>query len=256
MGNTVTLETDGGLAAVRLSRAHGNAINDELVGDLTDAFRETRQDASVRGVLLVASGKLFCPGLDLQELIELDRAAMERFLERFNACMLDLYSFDKPLVAAIHGHAIAGGCILALTADWRVLREGAMVGLNEVRVGVPFPFGISMMLRESVHAPRLEEVALFGRNYKDREAVSTGLVHELHPAEGFEDHCRGRLEELAGKDSRAFAVTKRYLRSSTVERIRARDRASMPEFIDAWFSEETRSRLQGIVDELRRRGSS
>ena len=99
-----TLETiiDADLATVRLDRAHGNAINLDLVDELTATFRKLDTDTSVRGVLLAATGKLFCPGLDLQELIELDRSEMGRFLERFNACILALYTFSKPLVATPH----------------------------------------------------------------------------------------------------------------------------------------------------------
>ncbi len=251
MPDPVSLEIIDGLATMRMSRAHGNAINDEMLDGLMTCCQEVDVNSDVRGVMLAASGKLFCPGLDLQELVKLDRAGMYRFMERFNACVLLLYTMRKPLVAAIHGHAIAGGCILSLTADWRILCRGAKIGLNEVKVGVPFPFGVSMILRESVHLPRLEEIALFGRNYSDSGAVEVGLAHELQDADGFEDRCRERLEELAGKDPRAFAITKRYLRSATVERIRANDPRLTDEFVEAWFSPETRRRVEGIVDGLR-----
>ena len=151
--------------------------------------------------------------------------------------MLTLYTLSKPLVAAIHGHAIAGGFLLTLTADWRILREGAKVGLAEIRVGVPFPFGIAMILREAVPRASLEELALFGRNYDDRQALQAGLVHELAPSR----RVRGspaceRLEELAASDPEAFAITKRYLRSATVERIRANDAQFAAEFLDSWFA--------------------
>ncbi|MCY0726014.1 enoyl-CoA hydratase/isomerase family protein, partial [Klebsiella pneumoniae] len=82
----------------------------------------------------------------------------------------------KPVVAAVGGHAVAGGCVLALTADWRVIKHGAVIGLAEVRVGVPFPFGVVTLLERSIAPARLAEVALFGRNYESEEAVATGLV--------------------------------------------------------------------------------
>jgi enoyl-CoA hydratase len=251
MAKAVELEIDGELATLRLSRDHGNAINGELVEDLSDACAEVAADDRIRGATLAASGKLFCPGLDLQELIELGRPAMEQFVLRLGACILALYSFPKPLVAALHGHAIAGGCVLSLTADWRVLREGALTGLAEIRVGVPFPFGVATILRET--AIKLEEVALFGRNYEGQEAVAAGLVHEVAAADDFESRCRERVEELAAKDSGAFAITKRYLRAPAVERIRAREAGLVHEFVDAWFSPETRKRLEGIVAELKSR---
>ena len=203
-------------------------------------------------MLFAASGKLFCPGLDLQELIELDRPVMTKFLDRFSTCVRRMYTFPKPMVAAIHGHAVAGGCVLSLTADWRVLMPGAMVGLNEVRVGVPFPFGVAMILRESVPASHLEEIALFGWNYSDEKAVQAGLVHELHDAEGFEAHCLDRLGELAGKQPGAFAITKRYLRSPTVQRLEADERYAS-DFLDSWFSEGTQHSIRGLVEQLRER---
>ena len=251
MSSMVTLEIDEGLATMRMSRAHGNAINGDLVDALSSACEEAESNPEIRGVLFRGEGKLFCPGLDLQELIELDRPEMEDFLDRFSDCLLNLYTFPKPMVAAIHSHAVAGGCVLTLTADWRVLRENALVGLAEVRVGVPFPFGVAMILRESVPSTKIEEVALFGRNYTNQDALAAGLVHEVTPAETFDSQCRQRLEEFTSKDLRAFSVTKRYLRSATVERIHVHDKALAPEFLDAWFSPTTQDRLRRLVEDLR-----
>lgn len=250
MAQAVTVDIEDGLGVVRIGRDHGNAINDEVVDGLITACQELEGDPAVRGMMLAATGKLFCPGLDLHELVGYDRTRMTRFVDRFNACILVLYTFSKPMVAALHGHTVAGGCVISLTADWRVLCRGAKVGLNEVRVGVPFPFGVSMVMRETVPREHLEEVALFGWNYTDERAVEVGLAHELHEAEGFDEHCRDRLRELAAKDPAAFAVTKRYLRAATVERIRAHDALFAREFVDSWFSEPTRRRIQQIVDSL------
>jgi enoyl-CoA hydratase len=254
MSQTLEVTREDGLATVRLNRKHGNAINLDLVDELTSTFRKLDLDDDVRGVRLAAAGKLFSPGLDLQELIELERPDMERFLERFNACILSLYTFSKPLIAAIHGHAVAGGCVLCLTADWRVLQHEKMIGLNEVRVGVPFPYGVAMILRESVPQRHLEEIALFGRNYRGEEAVQVGLAHEVHPPDGFDAHCLSRLEALASKDAAAFAITKRYLRATTVEHIMADEARLESDFLDRWFSTSTRSKIQAIVGELKGRG--
>jgi len=150
----------------------------------------------------------------------------------------------------MRGHAVAGGCVLSLTADWRIVAEHALVGLNEVKVGVPFPFGVSMMLARAVSPRKLDEIALLGRNYKGKDAVEVGLAHEAHGADAFEAACAERVAEFADKDPRAFAVTKRFLRSATVERIRAHDSECVGEFLDAWFSDETQARIAEIVQEL------
>ncbi len=253
MSGTVAWSVEGGLGIARLGREHGNAINERLVEDLTRVCAEAAADDRVRGMMLAAAGKLFCPGLDLQELIELDRGDLERFVRKFAQCIAELYALAKPVLAAIHGHAVAGGCVITLTADWRVLARGALVGLNEVRVGVPLPFGVSMIVRESVPRLHLEQVALLGKNYTDDEALAAGLVHELGPAEGFEAHCLARLEEFASRDAKALGITKRYLRSSTVERIRKHDPSFVSEFLDSWFRPETQARIRGIVQDLKKR---
>jgi enoyl-CoA hydratase len=251
---SVTLTKDGDAAILRLARDHGNAINHDLVEALIAALAEAEADASVRGVLLASTGKIFCPGLDLQELLLLDRPGMERFMKRFSTAVLALYTFPKPVVAAMHGHALAGGCVLGLCADWRVLRRGALVGLNEVKVGVPLPFGVAHIVRDAVPRNAVAAVALLGRNFSDEAAVAAGLAHELADAEGFEAVARGRLDEFTSKDGPALSVTKRYLRSPVIERIRAHNQLLLPEWLDGWFSPDTRARIQGIVAELKGKG--
>lgn len=250
MSNTVQWSVDDGIGRLTLSRSNGNALNPELILDLLEAVREAAADEDVRAVVFSGAGKLFSPGLDLGELRELDRSAMEGFLQRFNACLLNLYTFPRPLIAAIRGHAVAGGCVLALTADWRIISAQALVGLNEVKVGVPFPFGVSMMLCRAISPQNLDEIALLGRNYRGAEAVTVGLAHEVHEVDDFEEACAARVAEFADKDPTAFAVTKRYLRSATVERIRAHDAAFIGEFLDVWFSRSTQARIDGVLKEL------
>jgi len=109
-----------------------------------------------------------------------------------------------------------------------------------------------MILRDAVPRPRLEELALLGRDYEDEEALRAGLVQELLPEEDFEERCMERLEELAARDAATFAVTKRYLRSATVERIRAYDPQFQREFLDVWFRSSTQQRIAEIVEALRR----
>jgi enoyl-CoA hydratase len=253
MTAAVSVDFDAGLATVRLEREHGNALNEAVVAELAAAIAALRTSAAVRGVLLAARGKVFCPGLDLLEVSGYDRPRMAAFMDAFGALLVDLFTFPKPLVAALHGHTLAGGCILALTADWRVLARGALVGLNEIRAGVPLPFAAAQLLRAAVHPNRLEEVALLGRNYAAPEAVGTGLVHEVHDGADFEAHCASRLEEFASKDLAAFGRTKAYLRSATVERMSTAGERHAAEFLDCWFSASARRRIAAIAAELGKR---
>jgi enoyl-CoA hydratase/carnithine racemase len=250
----VRLEPQGPLTVLRLDKPRANAIDEPLVDALREAARALAADEGVRGVLLAsAHPKVFCPGLDLFTLIDYERDDMQRFMLRFAEAVWALFGLAKPVVAAVGGHAVAGGCILALTADHRVLRKGgAEMGLNEVRIGVPLPWSVSVLLRSAVPAASLPRVALLGRNFADEQALAAGLADELADADGFEQRCLERLAEYADKDALAFGTTKTYLRASTLESMQAHEQARISDFLDGWFAEPTRRRLREMVDALSR----
>lgn len=249
--DTLRIERQGALAVLRLDKARGNAIDETMVNELAAACAELTRDETLRGVLLAsAHPKLFCPGLDLVSLVAYDRTGMERFMEAFSEALFALYTLEKPVIAALSGHAVAGGCILALAADMRLLRRGAQIGLNEVKVGVPLPWGVAVLLRSSVSPGALTRIALLGRNFADEAAVVAGLADAVLEAAGFEAACLTQLQEFVDKQPHAVAATKRYLRASTLAEMRARDRELRAEWLDAWFSAETRGRIQQIVSGL------
>jgi Delta3-Delta2-enoyl-CoA isomerase len=143
--------------------------------------------------------------------------------------------------------------VLALSADYRVLRRGAQIGLNEVKVGLPLPWSVAMLLKASVPGPALTRVALFGANFTDDEAVAMGLVHEVKPAEGFEPLCLERLDELAGKNPLAFRTTKVYLREAMLSEMRSHEEARRADFLDAWFSPAGREQIGATVAALQKK---
>ena len=251
--STVRVERNGGLAILRLDKARGNAIDEALIEDLLRVVPELSGDPGLSGLLLASShAKLFCPGLDLVGLAALDRPGMERFMLRFAEALWALYGFPRPVVAAVNGHAVAGGCILALTADWRVLKRGAQIGLNEVKVGVPLPWSVATLLRASVPPHSLARVALLGRNFADQDALGVGLADEVLEAEGFEDACLARLLEFTEKDATALARTKGYLRRPVLDEMRGHEKERLGEWLDSWFSEGTRGRIRAIVEGMSR----
>jgi enoyl-CoA hydratase len=179
---------------------------------------------------------------------------MKRFMESFALAVWVLYGLPKPVVAAVSGAAVAGGCILALTADHRVLKRGAPIGLNEVKIGVPLPWSVTRLLRATVHAPALSRIALLGRNFTDTEAVELGLADEVAQAEGFEAACVARLEEYADKDPHALAATKAWLREGVLDEMTAHESERVGAFLDSWFSAGTQERIRATVASLRSKG--
>ena len=253
--NGVRMERDGRIAVLRLDKARGNAIDEPLVDALAAAAGELARDPDVRGVLLAsAHPKLFCPGLDLVTLAGYDRASMGRFMSAFTVAVWALYGLPKPVVAAVSGAAVAGGCILALTADLRVLKRGAPIGLNEVKVGVPLPWSVTQLLRATVPPQALSRIALLGRNFSDAAALEAGLADELADASGFEALCRSRLEEFVDKDPQALAATKAWLREGVLAGMMAHESERLDAWLDGWFSPGTQERISATVASLKSKG--
>jgi enoyl-CoA hydratase len=249
--STVQIEIKDGIGTIRLAGPRGNAMSEALVADLSSALRTVGGEPSVRAVLLSSGhSKLFCPGLDLISLSTLERPELGAFMVTFSTLLTDLFALKKPVVAAVNGAAVAGGCLLALTADWRIVRRGAQMGLNEVKVGVPLPWSAVMLLRAAARASALSGVALLGRNFEGEAAVAVGLAHEVAEAEAFDAVVAERLAEFAEKDAYAFGVTKGYLRRATVTSMRDRETALLDEFLDGWFSPGTQARIQKTVTAL------
>ena len=252
--SSVNVDVQGRVAVLRLDKPRGNAIDEPFTKDLLEATRTVAADASVHGVLLAsAHPKLFCPGLDLVTLFAYDRPAMARFMGLFSEAVLALFSLRKPVVAALGGHAVAGGCVLALAADHRMLRRGAQIGLNEVRVGLPLPWPVAILLKSSVAPGALSRVALLGQNLTDDDARSIGLVHEVLEAEGFEAACLARAQEFAKQDHAVVGTTKAYLREAALREMREREEELRGEFLDAWFSPAGRRRIQETIESLARK---
>ncbi len=251
----VQVEIKDGIGAIRLAGPRGNAMSEALVADLSSALRTVGGEPSVRAVLLAsAHPKLFCPGLDLVSLSGIGRAEMGAYMLNFSSLLTDLFALKKPVVAAVNGAAVAGGCLLALTADWRVAKRGASLGLNEVKVGVPLPWSAVMLLRTAAPASALNAVALLGRNFEGDGAVAAGLAHEVADADAFDGVVTERLAEFAEKDAYAFGVTKGYLRGAAVASMRDRETGLLDEFLDGWFSEGTQARIHKAVAALQAKG--
>jgi enoyl-CoA hydratase/carnithine racemase len=150
----ISLDRQENVAVLKLDRSTTNAINLGLVETLSAALQEVKHDTKARSLVLTsANNKFFSIGFDIPDLYDLDRPEFETFYREFNALCMDLYTLPKPVMACLNGHAIAGGCILALCCDYRLIAGGKkLIGLNEVKLGVPVPYLADCILRELVGA--------------------------------------------------------------------------------------------------------
>ena len=243
----VTVRRESGIATVVLERGKVNALNPAVVEELAAAFEALRDDAEAGAVILTATGRFFSFGFDIPEFLSSTREEFASFLARFTTLYRTLFSYPKPLVAALNGHAVAGGCMLALAADAAIAALGnAKIGLNEIAFGSSVFAGSTEMLSFRTGA-RASEVLYSGAMYAPAEAHELGLVSEVVAAEALIDRAREIAGDLASKRPAAFASIKALLRKPVADAMAAREAASIAEFVDIWYSEPTWTNLRNIT---------
>ena len=236
---TYRIEWHDGLAEIRLACGKANALNPRSLGAIDEAFADAERGGA-RGVVLAGYDRFFSAGLDLVTLYDLDHARMDTFMREFDRVMLRVFTFPRPVVAAIGGHAVAGGCILALACDARVMSTGgARIGLNEIRLGVPFPAPALEIVRYAVSPVFVEEVLYDGELYGAPAAMVRGLVGDVTP-DDTAALARAACARLAERPSGPFATIKAALKGPAVEQALAREDALRRAFVEAWFAPEAR----------------
>jgi enoyl-CoA hydratase len=245
------LEWRDGLALVRLTCGKANALNPRSLAAIERALDEAT-GGGARGLVLTGYERFFSAGLDLVMLYGFERAAMDQFVARFDAVMLRVFAFPSPVVAAVGGHAVAGGGILALACDLRVMGAGAgRFGLNEIRLGVPFPASALEIVRYSVPAGSVERVLYEGELHEPRDARALGLVTDVVDGDVVEAAHRA-CARLTEAPTGAFAAIKAALKAPALERAQATLDTLRRAFVDAWYAPdgrrligEARARLAG-----------
>ena len=235
---------------IRLSAGKANAMSAQMLDAIERAFDEF-EDSEARAAVITGYEKYFSAGLALPELIGLDRPKLQQFIVRFNAVMERVLRCPRPVVAAVNGHAIAGGCVLMLQADWRVGADvDAKIGLNEVQLGIGLPAIVTETLRLRVPASSLTPIALEGRLFSPKEAREVGLLDELVPASELEARATAKAEALASVGKEAFAQVKGQIIAPALAAV-AKD-ASVDNWLDSWLSGEGQQRLKAVIDKLKR----
>jgi enoyl-CoA hydratase len=232
-----------------------NAMNGDFFVDLRDALAEVERGEPLP-VVLTGQGRCFCAGLDLRELYTLDRPALTAVVERLDETVRTLFALSRPTVAALNGHAIAGGCVLALACDVRVaVDRDAQIGVNEVAVGIPYPAVPLAVMRHALSPAHAREVLLFGRLYAPNEALARGLVDEIVAPSEVLARATALAQSVAGDSLAAYATLKAQLVAPTLAAYEATRARVNREFLDVWFSESGRRRVGEIRDRLMRRSS-
>jgi enoyl-CoA hydratase/carnithine racemase len=243
----VSIETRDGIAVLTLNRPKANAFSAGLVAELSGTLAA---QSAARGVVLASAlPGMFSAGWDLPLLVDRERAEMEEFVTAYCDLVRQIFVFGPPVVAALPGHAIAGGLILAMAADERMAAEGkGKFGLSEVILGVSVPACLMEPFRHVVGPRHMERLAATGENVTVESALAIGLVDSVVPAAELLDRAVERARFLAGLSGAAYAAIKRRSRAAALARFdQARDHDP---FLDFWFSEDARFRVKDMVARL------
>jgi len=236
-----------GVAVVTLAHPPVNAMDAPLLEELAGLFEGLAAATDVRAAVITGEGRAFSAGLDLKLVPTLDRLGQRRLVDALNDCFGTLYAWPKPLVAAVNGHAVAGGLILALSADWRVVADVPMeVSLAEVRVGVTYPVAPLEIARGELAPATARRLILLGEVIDAREAQALGVFDERAPAAALMTHALARARRDAELPPNAFATTKRELRGPALARI-AQARVGHEPRLVAWLGEEMRRAAAAVL---------
>jgi enoyl-CoA hydratase len=247
---SVQIRAVGGVRVVEMALPRGNALGVESVPRLTQAFDELA-NAGHPPAVLTGSGSVFCVGLDLLGLYDLQRAQMLAFVRAFENLFLRAYTYPAPLAAAVNGHAIAGGGVLAFACDRRVLSSAATFGLTEAPLGIVFPPAALEISRSAAPAAIHGPLLLQGLRFSAADAHAHGLVHELAPdGPRCVERATAWAAEAAQVPASSWAPLKAELAAATLGCIE-RGRAEREDrWVESWYSPPARAAIGRMRDQL------
>jgi enoyl-CoA hydratase/carnithine racemase len=243
----IELTDRNGIAIVTMVHGKANALDVEFCEAIAAQFDKLRE-APAKAVVLTGQGRMFSAGVDLVRLSEGGAAYVRRFLPALHRLFEAVFFHPKPVVAAINGHAIAGGCVLECCADKRIAARGdSRIGVTELLVGVPFPPLAFEVMRYASPPRYLADGMYSGATFTPDVALTRGLIDEIADASVLLDRAVAAAEALAALPAKAFAQTKeqcRQLAHDALERHGKRvDEASTA----IWTSDETIGRIRDYV---------
>ncbi len=237
-----------GIAVLEMAHGRANALDLAFVRVLRSGLREAL-DSGARALVLTASGSIFCAGVDLRRIQPLTRPEMAEFLRELSDLFRDLFEIPVPVIAAVNGHAIAGGAILAFACDYRIVARGAgTLGVPELRVGMPFPLLPLEIVRYALGHDRAQRAVLAGVMVGPDGAIAAGMADELADPAALLPRALEMAAAMAAGPPAAYARTKAALRRPVIERwerVREMDDA---ETLAAWDSPEARAAIRSYVE--------
>ena len=254
--NTIKVNIKDKIAVLALDRSRSNAINSEMVSELYQMIRNIENDDSIAGLILTGKDGFFSAGLDLIELYDYDEVQIREFWVDFLNLVTALVSFKKPMIAAISGHSPAGGCVLTLCCDYRIMAEGKfIIGLNEVPVGIIVPESIFHLYSFWLGSAPAYRFMLEGKLLNTREALNSGLVDELVNPESILHAAERKMLMYIQLDRTTWQQSKVNMRTELLKKVSADPTEMLRHMLEQWWSPATRSILKTMILNLQQKSA-
>ena len=238
----------GDVAILTMAHGKANLFDPEFCGALAVAFDECGR-STAKAVVVTGRGSIFSGGVDLRRLADGGERYVEAFLPALGRAFEVAFAFPKPLVAAVNGHAIAGGCILACAADRRLMARGpGRIGVPELLVGVPFPTIALEIMRQAVPPPHLTMLISSGETVTADVAVQRGLVDTAVDADRLPEEAEAVAIAMAALPPGAFEITKNQLREPARARIREGQERFDPVIDRYWAAPGTLEAIRSYIN--------
>ena len=236
-----------GIRVLRLAHGKVGAMDIELGEALLHEMRDATA-APIRAVIVTGSGSSFSAGVDLYRVVKDGPEYGRRFLPVLDAFLHAALTFPKPMIAAINGHAIAGGCILAACCDHRIMVDGnGRIGIPELAVGVPFPALPLQIMAARLGDSALRDLVFSGRTVQVDEAITLGLIDEKCPAGMLTDRAMETAQRFAAIPAAAFALTKEAFYRPILERARSLSDLNA-RVVNEWMQQHTYDTIRRYLD--------
>ncbi len=245
------LQTDviNKVGVITLDNGKSNPINPDLIKELEEALDGLQSDKKVRAVVLSSkSEKFFSNGFDLPHFYHQPEEHFKQFFRAFDDFTLKLYALPKPTIAAINGHAVAGGCVLAICCDYRIMAKGnILMGLNEVKLGVPVPYPADLMLHQKIGTQKAQQMLESGNFYPPEHLMMLGLVDQVSEPDMVLAEAIEKGKELANHPPQAFAAIKANRTEQLVAQVKAVLADKQEHFFKCWYSKSTQKKVEAAL---------
>ena len=236
---------------IELNRPKVNAIDAELIGVLNNELDKIEQDSAIKGIILTGQDGIFSAGLDIINLYDRDKEYMKSFWTLFSSLLLRIYRYPKIIFTAISGHSPAGGTVISIMTDYRIMSRGNyVIGLNEVAVGLSMPIAIGRVFQSLLGERVAEKMTLSGKLVNPDKAQEIGLIDEVVDPEILLKHSIDKMYEWLKLPFNKQIESKLSLRNEVINVMVNTIEKENDNFIDAWFSDECRATMESIIKKL------